>query len=387
MKQNKSFLLKEIAGIPYILPYGQMIADHKRGLKTNSTGVWLWKLLEEEHSLEEIIMLGAEYYEVSRDELPSFREEITIFINRLKTYGIITEYPDMASSYTQPCQFLSIGGFNIQYIGPLEVFPDEFAGFITTAPSKINQTIFLHAGAPTIRTNGTVILRAPELVIMEQEDTYILLFPAAPDIIEVHLKKDASVACVYYNLSFSKAFKTDLFHAIRLIFLYLAQKHGMAAIHSASILYNGKAWLFSGHSGMGKSTHTNMWKELYNAPIINGDLNLITLENGTAIVHGIPWCGTSGICNTHTYPLGGIILLNKAPKDYIEELSPDSRQLFVLQRLISPNWTKELWELNFKLVERITDKIMVCRLHCTKEHSAVDTIKNAIDADNRRTCN
>ena len=52
MKQNENFLLKELAGVPYLLPYGQMIADHKRGLKTNATGVYLWNLLETERRPE-----------------------------------------------------------------------------------------------------------------------------------------------------------------------------------------------------------------------------------------------------------------------------------------------------------------------------------------------
>ena len=59
MKQNKGFILKEIADIPYLLPYGQMIADHKRGMKINSTGVYLWKLLEQEHTLNELLSLSA----------------------------------------------------------------------------------------------------------------------------------------------------------------------------------------------------------------------------------------------------------------------------------------------------------------------------------------
>lgn len=45
------------------------------------------------------------------------------------------------------------------------------------------------------------------------------------------------------------SYTDNLFHAIRLFFLFIAQKKGLFAIHSASILYHDKAWLFSGHSG------------------------------------------------------------------------------------------------------------------------------------------
>ena len=65
-------------------------------------------------------------------------------------------------------------------------------------------------------------------------------------------------------------------------------------------------------------THTNLWKEQFGTKIINGDLNLIGWSNGEQtnigqsvdkpgskghpIVYGMPWCGTSGIASTKSYP-------------------------------------------------------------------------------------
>ena len=94
-----------------------------------------------------------------------------------------------------------------------------------------------------------------------------------------------------------------------------------------------KYGFFSGHSGMGKSTHTNLWKEQFGTKIINGDLNLIGWSNGEQanigqsvdkpgskghpIVYGMPWCGTSGIASTKSYPLGGIVLLGRSDNDHL----------------------------------------------------------------------
>ena len=57
------------------------------------------------------------------------------------------------------------------------------------------------------------------------------------------------------------------------------------------------------------------------ADILNGDLNLLGLENGIPILYGIPWCGTSGISSTKRVPLGGIFFLKQAARDKIEFLS------------------------------------------------------------------
>ena len=42
MKTSDGFVKTTIAGIPYLLPYGQKIADHARSLRLNDSGALLW---------------------------------------------------------------------------------------------------------------------------------------------------------------------------------------------------------------------------------------------------------------------------------------------------------------------------------------------------------
>ena len=380
MQQNKSFILREIGKVPYLLPYGQMIADHMRGMKLNSTAVFLWNLLEQEKSMEELLTLCVAHYEVTDEELPAFENDIRNFIGHMLSFGVITDRASLPSIPSNEECLLSIAGLNVRLQGPQAAFPKEFSPFFKDSLQEIHQTIQICIGIPHAKKNGTVLLRNEELVVLDAGEEYILLFPTSKHICEIHLKKSADLAICYCLPPYNDTFHYDLFHASRLLFLYLAQLKGMVAIHSASLLYEGKAWIFSGHSGMGKSTHTNLWNDIYNTPIINGDLNLLAYENNAPMIHGIPWCGTSGICNTESYPLGGIVLLNQAPTDYVEELSADQKLLLTTQRLISPCWSEEMFDKNLSVMEQIVPNILVCKLHCTKNPTAPEVMKGYIDS-------
>lgn len=113
--------------------------------------------------------------------------------------------------------------------------------------------------------------------------------------------------------------------------------------------------------------------------MINGDLNLLSFKDGTPVVYGLPWCGTSGIFDTKTYPLGGIILLQQTPENHVESLAVHEKALLVSQRLISPSWTKDLLHSNLLFSEKLSSEIYVARLCCNMENEAAATMKDAID--------
>jgi hypothetical protein len=224
-----------------------------------------------------------------------------------------------------------------------------------------------------------MLIHSQELILCENEYGYRFFFQQNASLLEAILSKDGSCADLYYRTAAAEALPEELFHAIRFFYLYLAQMRGRFAIHSASILYRGKAWLFSGSSGTGKSTHTQLWADFLSAKLLNGDLNLVALENGQPVVYGIPWCGTSGICTTEKYPLGGIILLRQSDNDHFEHIHSDESQLCISQRMISPAWTKEQLLANLDFSAQLVPHILCGRLYCTISDSAVMTIKEQID--------
>ncbi|MDE6699766.1 MAG: PqqD family protein [Acetatifactor sp.] len=382
IRQNKYYVLKRIAKVPYLLPVGQLIADQQRGIRINETGAYLWKLLRKDRSVEELSRLCAEHYAAGPEALPCLDEDILEFVSQLTAQGILISTPCSLSeepfSETNQYKCIRIAGLTCMLYGPAQAFPPELDAFACEPAENPHQRIQVLAHVPSVRENGKLLLRSDELSVLECKEKYILLFPSAAQIAEAHLAKDASQCTFYCTAPFTRFFQSDLFHALQLPFLYLAQRHHMAVLHSSSILYEGKAWLFSASSGTGKSTHADLWHSLLQVPVLNGDLNLLAMDNGQALIHGIPWCGSSGLSDTGTHPLGGIILLRQSPKDYVEQLSEDQKRLLVLQRLISPAWDGKLYGRSLRLVDALAGQILICRLHCTPRPEAVEAVRTEI---------
>ena len=377
MKRSEHFILREINGVPYLIPYGQALLELKKSCRLSKAGVFLWNLLEREHSLDELVTLYAESIHIPEEERAALMKEAEQIIESLAARGCLVKEDTSSEKVAE--RILRAGNLTIRMKGATQAFSERFDSFYCNAAEIVDQEVLICLSEPSQHAVGKVLMRNSELTVLEQGEQYVLLFPSKTHVEEAHLSKDASLAVFYCHPPYTDTFREELFHAIRFTFLYLAQKRRMVVLHSASILYQGRAWLFSAQARTGKSTHTNLWKELLQVPLLNGDLNLLAMENGQPVIHGIPWCGTSEIYDTETHPLGGIILLKRGEEDYVKELSPDVQRLLVLQRLISPAWTAQMLECNLCLVEELIPLIYVARLHCTPEFSAVTAVKAAID--------
>lgn len=379
-KSSSQFVLRKIAQALYLLPFGQKIADHARGLQVNETSVFFWELLKPGRSFAELLERSAAHFQVEPHELPLLEQDLRAFLDQLESNGLLESALSCGPEPTtdQDKLFVMIGGLVLRLCGPEKVFHSSFASF-RCAPQAPHQTVQVVYGTPYRYQNGPALLRNQELAVLDLSKYYVLLFPSSNNIYEAHLAKDGSRATYFCSPRDPEALSGELFHAIRLGFLYLAQRHGLVAIHSASLLHRGRAWLFSAPSGTGKSTHTNLWHQQFQSPLLNGDLNLIGMTNGQPMAYGIPWCGTSQIYTAETYPLGGIFLLKRGSGNRVEALEPDRRRLLAFQRIISPSWTEELFQANLDIIEALEPAIFIRRLWCTPDPEAACAARQAVD--------
>ena len=96
---------------------------------------------------------------------------------------------------------------------------------------------------------------------------------------------------------------------------------GTIAIHSSCIVSNGKAVIFLGESGTGKSTHTRLWREnIADAMLLNDDSPIVRVIDGAVWVYGSPWSGKTPCYKNERYPLAACVRLSQAPYNKMQKL-------------------------------------------------------------------
>lgn len=403
MKFQKGYRLVRLGGEPYLLPYGQAAANLQRGVRLNESGVFLWNALLEGAGEEELLARMIARYEPLEEEIPALRKDLQDFLKELSVCRVLLPGRDLAAPFERNIvKKLSIGGITTEYRGPGEFFPQELQPFCgkgnlsggqsegsggevfgkrdVEGALKVDLALNVVRNRPSFPAVGEILVRNFDLTIIENEQEYICLYTRKDGLAEWHLTKDFREATMYCALPFHSGMEQEILHGFRMIYLALAQERGLFALHSASVLYDGRAWLFSGPSGAGKSTHTNLWRGLFGTPVLNGDLNLIGIGgDGQWTVYGIPWCGTSGISTKVSVPLGGVAFLGKGSKEEARRLSVSEGELSLAQRLVSPAWTEGMFLRNLAFAKTLTAAVPLFGLRCTKEPSAAITMREAID--------
>ena len=94
------------------------------------------------------------------------------------------------------------------------------------------------------------------------------------------------------------------------------------AIHSSCIVYRGKAVLFLGASGTGKSTHTRLWLEnIEGSTLLNDDSPFVRVENGKVWAYGSPWSGKTSCYKQERYEVKACVRLSQASYNKMKRLA------------------------------------------------------------------
>lgn len=136
-------------------------------------------------------------------------------------------------------------------------------------------------------------------------------------------------------------------------------------LHAASVVWKGKAWLFFGPSGIGKSTHSAQWARTLGAKPLTGDRTVIEWSrDGGFVAHGSPFCGSSGLCLREQAPVGGLCLLGQGPENRMEVLPPARAFRELYAQTTVNRWDSEQTGLLCDELAALLEAFPIWRLDC-----------------------
>lgn len=177
---------------------------------------------------------------------------------------------------------------------------------------------------------------------------------------------------------FKNEFTIDtLFWSLFALEKHMIEKDSLI-LHCNYMVHNNHGILFSGPSGIGKSTQGDLWKKYRNASIKNGDKGLLLKDDGKWHVDGWPVCGSSEICENERHKIGAIVFLSQGKENIVTLLDKKSAIKKMISQITINYWNQDFVNKAFTLIEEICDNVNIYELTCTPDERAVEVLERAL---------
>lgn len=159
---------------------------------------------------------------------------------------------------------------------------------------------------------------------------------------------------------------------------HLIVENGGFILHSSYIRWGDRGIVFTAPSGTGKSTQADLWQQLCNAQILNGDRSAVRVTEDGVYVCGIPFSGSSTYCENVTLPLAAVVYLQQAPQTTIRQLHGAEAFRRVWEGISVNTWDRKDVLAVSATVEQMLLQVPVYELTCTPDKSAVIALEGAL---------
>lgn len=170
-----------------------------------------------------------------------------------------------------------------------------------------------------------------------------------------------------------------LTHALMLAYMLAAFGNGTLLIHASTVVCDGRAYLFQGRSGTGKSTHARLWTEhIAGAWLLNDDHPVIRVfDDRSAMVYGSPWSGKTHCYRNDSAPIGGFVRIVRAAENRLVPHHPLRGYASLTASVFNaPFLAEELREARHRSLEHLVTAIPVYEMHCRPDREAAEICKN-----------
>lgn len=162
----------------------------------------------------------------------------------------------------------------------------------------------------------------------------------------------------------------NTFSHIGLEWLLLRQE--AMILHAAFVDTERGGLLFSGPSGIGKSTQAELWRRSRGAAIINGDRTILRKREGSWRAYGSPYAGSSKYFVNASTDIRAILILQQGQTCQIQGMDPRAAFARLYAQMIVNYWETWYVERLTSLIMDLLEKVPVYLFRCTPGEEAVE---------------
>lgn len=161
----------------------------------------------------------------------------------------------------------------------------------------------------------------------------------------------------------------------------LLLRQGAMILHSSFISTRYGGILFSGPSGIGKSTQADLWVKHRNAKLINGDRTIIRKKEDEWKAYGSPYAGSSKCFVNKSENIKMIVMLEQNAKCEIRKLSILDAFVKCYSGMIVNTWNSEYVMKISELTQKLVQEIPVYLLSATANIDSVELLERVLEKE------
>lgn len=153
-------------------------------------------------------------------------------------------------------------------------------------------------------------------------------------------------------------------------------------LHASYVDTPDGAILFSGPSGIGKSTQADLWVRYGGAELINGDRTVLSRETSGWTAHGSPYAGSSRCFVDRSRPIRAVAVLEQGGSCRVRRLTAGEAFRKLFAGITVNNWNPSAVDQTCTLLTGFAVEVPVLHLTCTPDAAAVETLAEYLRKEN-----
>ncbi len=159
--------------------------------------------------------------------------------------------------------------------------------------------------------------------------------------------------------------------AVMLAYILATAAQGALLLHASVVVNDGRAYVFMGRSGTGKSTHSRLWlSNIEGSTMLNDDNPVVRITGGRAVVYGTPWSGKTACYRNMSAPVAAFVRLRQAGTNHIRRLGPTQAYASLMAGSGTAFGIESLADARARILARLAETTPCMLLECLPDKEA-----------------